>query len=112
MPYEIDSDGADNYASLEELQVQFHREVEANKRAAAETAYALAVRYRGEDVNGTRRFDIAGIWARRAIELLDSLPSDTIDQVASTRWMVSGVPIPDLLHSRVVRQRLADIVAQ
>jgi hypothetical protein len=107
-----DSDGADNRASLEHLQVQFNREVETNKRAAAETAYALAVRYRGEDVNGTRRFDIAGIWVRRAIELLDALPSDSVDQVTSTRTAVSGVPIPDLLHSGVVRQRLGDIITQ
>ena len=108
----MDGDGADNRASLEELQAQFNREAATNKRAAAETAYALAVRYRSEDVNGTRRFDIAGIWARRAIELLDTLPSDTVDQVVSTRQAVCGVPIPDLLHSGVVRERLADITAQ
>jgi hypothetical protein len=110
--YDIDGDGADNRASLEELQAQFNREVRTNKRAAAETAYALAFRYRGEDVEGVRRFDIAGVWARRAIALLETLPSDTLDQVASTRSAVAGIPIPDLLHSRMVRERLADVVTQ
>lgn len=112
MQHEIDGDGADNRASLEALQVQFHREIDTNRRAAAETAYALAVRYRGEDVNGVRRFDIASIWAHRAIELLDTLPCDTLAQAASTRLTVAGVPIPDLLHSGVVCERLADIIVQ
>lgn len=105
-----ETDSADNRASLDELQVEFSREVVTDKRAAAETAYALAFRYRNEDVNGSRRFDIAKIWAQRAIELLDRLPSDTLDQVSSTRSTVSGIPIPDLLHSGVVRERLADVL--
>jgi hypothetical protein len=100
----------DSRTSLEELQVEFNCEVLTHRRAAAETAYALAFRYRNEDVNGSRRFDVAKIWAQRAIELLDLLPSDTIDQVSSTRASVAGVPIPDLLHSGVVRERLADVL--
>jgi hypothetical protein len=96
--------------SLEELQIEFNRLVDTSKRAAAETAYALASRYRNEDVNGVRRFDIAKIWAQRAIELLDSLPSDTIQQVTSGRSIVGGVPIPELLHSGVVRERLQDVL--
>ncbi len=96
--------------SLVELEATFDREVVSHKRAAAETAYALAFLYRNEDVNGARRFDIAQIWAMRAVDLLDSLPSDTIEQVASTRSSVGGIPIPDLLHSGVVRERLGDVL--
>jgi hypothetical protein len=96
--------------SLEELEAAFDRELVSHRRAAAETAYALAFRYRDEDVNGGRRFDIAQIWARRAIDLLDSLPSGTVEQVASTRLAVGGIPIPDLLHSGVVRDRLGDVL--
>lgn len=104
------SDDADNRASLEALQVEFNRELESDKRAAAETAYALAVRYRNEDVGGTRRFDVAAIWARRALALLNDLPCESLDDVATTRQFVGGVPIPDLLHASVVRERLNDLL--
>jgi hypothetical protein len=97
-------------ATLEELQAAFDHEVNINKRAAAETAYALAFRYRNDDVDGDRRFDIAGEWARKAIDLLDELPSDTIEQVTSTRSAVGGIELPELLHSGVVRARLADVL--
>jgi hypothetical protein len=106
----IDGDNAGNRVSLEQLQVNFNRELESNKRAAAETAYALAFRYRQEDVDGARRFDVAKIWANRAISLLDSLPSETVDDVAATRPTVGGIPLPELLHSGIVRQRLNDIL--
>lgn len=93
------------------LEAQFSREVVGDPRAAAETAYALAFWYRENDVEGARRFDLAKAWALRAIEQLDILPSDSIEDVASTRQSVGGVPIPDLLHSDVVRQRLGDVLA-
>lgn len=104
------SHDADNRASLEALQVEFNRELEFDKRAAAETAYALAVRYRSEDVGGIRRFDVAAVWARRASALLEDLPCESLDDVASTRQFVGGVPIPDLLHAGVVRERLNDLL--
>jgi hypothetical protein len=97
-------------ASVAELEAAFEHEVRIDKRVAAETAYALAFRYRDEDIGGRRRFDVAGEWARRAIELLDQLPADRVDQVASTRQTVGGVDLPDLLHSGVVRARLADVL--
>jgi hypothetical protein len=97
-------------ASVDELKAAFEAELATNKRAAAETAYALAFRYRNEDIDGARHFDIAGEWARKSIELFDELPSDTIEQVASTRRAVGGIELPDLLHSGVVRARLADVL--
>lgn len=97
--------------SLAQLEATFEHELSTDTRAAAETAYALACRYATEYVGGDRRpFDIAKDWAMRAIELLDSLPSDTVDQVASTRLSVGGVELPDLLHSGVVRARLSDVL--
>ncbi|WP_130347932.1 hypothetical protein [Herbihabitans rhizosphaerae] len=100
----------DRRVSLDELHAAFDREITSDKRAAAETAYALAFRYRNEDVGGQRHFDIAKMWAARAIGLLDSLPSSTLAEVASTRIAVGGVPIPELLHSDVVRDRLGDVL--
>lgn len=102
--------GPESRASLAKLRAAFDAESVTDKRAAAETAYALAFRYRDEDVDGTRQFDTAGEWARRAIALLDSLPSGSLTDVASTRDSVDGVPIPSLLHSDVVRERLGDVL--
>lgn len=100
----------EGHGSFDELRAAFELEVSTNRRAAAETAYALAFRYRNEDVDGRRRFDAAKLWATRAIELLDALPADTLDQVASTRTSVGGVELPTLLHADVVRERLADVL--
>jgi hypothetical protein len=104
------TDSADGQATREDLRAAFEHEVTTDKRAAAETAYALAFRYRNEDVDGTRRFDVAKKWATRAIELLSELPSDTLDQVASTRASVGGVDLPSMLHADIVRERLADVL--
>lgn len=72
--------------SLEQLEAIFENELTTDTRAAAETAYALACRYATEYVGSDGRpFDIAKEWAMRSIGLLDSLPSDTVEQVASTR---------------------------
>jgi hypothetical protein len=96
--------------SIAELEAAFEREVTSDKRAAAEIAYALAWRHRSEYVGKGHPFDNARAWAERAIDLLDALPSETIEQVASNRTSVGGVPLPDLLHSGVVRERLADVL--
>jgi hypothetical protein len=102
---------ADQAVSVAALEAAFDHEVSTNKQAAAETAYALAYRYRTEYVSTARpQAEVAREWAQRSIELLDSLPSDTMDQVVSTRQSVGGVPLPDLLHSGVVRDRLADLL--
>lgn len=94
-----------------ELEAAFEQEVSANRRAAAETAYALAWRYRTEYVRTDRpQVEVAKEWAQRSIELFETLPSDTLEQVASTRQAVGGVPLPDLLHADVVRDRLADLL--
>ena len=96
--------------SLAELEAAFELELAVDRRAAAETAYALAFRYRDADVDGRRRFDLAKVWAARAVELLAGLPSDSVADVASTRMSVGGVPLPELLHAGVARERLADVL--
>lgn len=101
---------SERHVSRQELRAAFDHELATNTLAAAETAYALAFRYRNEDVQGQRRFDLARKWATRSIELLDSLPSATLTDVASTRVCVGGVEVPDLLHTDVVRERLGDVL--
>jgi len=53
------------------------------------------------------RFDLAKVWAARAVELLDALPSETLSDVASTRMSVGGVSLPELLHGGVAQARTA-----
>ena len=100
----------DTAVRLDQLVAQYDHEVVADPRAAAETAYALAFRYRNHDVDGERRFDLAKRWAHRSIQILDSLPSDQLEDVVSTRPFVEGVPIPELFHSGTVKTRLADVL--
>jgi hypothetical protein len=103
--------GAEHSEPVADLEVAFHQEILTDKRTAAETAYALAWRYRTEYVDCVQSpFEIARKWALRSIELLDTLPSDAVEQVASTRLSVGGVDLPELLHADVVRQRLVDLL--
>jgi hypothetical protein len=105
------TEDAGQRVSLAELEAAYGREVVSDKRAAAETAYALAWRYRTEYTSGDRHpFEVAKEWALRSIALLDELPSDRVEQVASARMSVGGVPLPELFHSGVVRERLADLL--
>jgi len=75
-------------------------------RAAAEYAYVLAIRLRdlGED-------DEARRYAREALRLAKRLPSRSLDDVASTRLALGGVPLPERFHDGVVQSRLHDLLA-
>jgi hypothetical protein len=103
--------GAERRESVADLELAFHQEILTDKRTAAETAYALAWRYRTEYVDCVQSpFEAARKWALRSIELLDMLPAATVEQVISTRMSVGGVDLPELLHADVVRERLADLL--
>lgn len=96
------TDAATFEESLDELIDEFDADVaKGRKRQAAETAYAIALRAEGD-----WNMSVASEYARKALALLESLPSETIDQVTSTRIKVGGVLIPELLHGDVVRSRL------
>jgi hypothetical protein len=99
------SDMTVQVASLGELEAAFAHELATDRWAASETAYALAVRYRQAWEPGK-----AGEWAQKAIDLLDELPSDTLEQVATTRVSVGGVTLPSFLHADLVRARHADVM--
>lgn len=91
--------------SVGELEAAYEHELKTDRWAAAETAYALAVRYRR-----AWEPDKAGEWARKAIDLLNEMPSDSPDQVATRRVSVGGVVLPDFLHADLVRSRHADVM--
>ncbi|MBM0204399.1 hypothetical protein JNW90_15815 [Micromonospora sp. STR1s_5] len=103
----IDDGAASIGLSIEKLIEQFeHERFYQDNRAAAECAYALAVRLREAGRLGDARR-----YARACLRLAEELPSTAVDDVASTRQAVGGVPLPDYFHDGVVRVRLADLLA-
>ncbi len=89
-----------------ELRRQYEEErFYQDDRAAAEYAYALAVRLRE-----VGKVELAREYARACLRLAESLPSNTLDDVTSTRTSVGGVPLPERFHDGVVRARLADLL--
>ena|SRR2546423_797821 len=91
---------------ISELRKQFEEErLYQDDRAAAEYAYVLAIRLRdaGEE-------DEARSYAREALRLAELLPSRSLDDVATTRLTLGGVPLPERFHDGVVRSRLGDLL--
>ena len=100
------ADDATPLPSLSEVRKQYEQErLYQDDRPAAEYAYALAVRLR--EAGSTEE---ARRYARECLRLAESLPSDTLDDVVSSRQSVGGVPLPDHFHEGVVRARLADLL--
>ena len=92
--------------SISEVRKQYEDErFYQDDRAAAEYAYALAVRLR--EVGQT---DEARRYAEECVRIAESLPSNSLDDVVSTRQSVGGVSLPDHFHDGVVRARLADLL--
>lgn len=82
------------------LRRALYEEMARDKRFAAETAYVLAYRAREDgQVSEARE------WLRLTLELLADTPTDTLDDVATSRRSIAGVQIPDYLHDGVVRSR-------
>ncbi|WP_338684610.1 hypothetical protein QD712_29560 [Streptomyces acidiscabies] len=96
--------GETRVASVEELETCFQREIGTDRWTAAETAYALAVRYRDAAEWNTSRE-----WVQQCLHLLEGFPSDSLEQVATRRVSVGGVLLPNYLHDGVVRDRFGDI---
>ena len=92
--------------SISEVRKQYEDECFfQDNRAAAEYAFALAVRLREDgQIEDARRY------AAECFRLAASLPSGTLDDVVSRRQSVGGVPLPDHFHDGVVRTRLADLL--
>jgi len=92
--------------TIDEVRRQYEEErFFLDDRAAAEYAYALAVRLREAG-----QLDEAREYARECMRLVESLPSATLDDVAVTRLTVGGVTMPERFHDGVVRARLADLL--
>jgi hypothetical protein len=101
----VDEDSAPR-PSVSEVRKQYEDErFFHDDRAAAEYAYALALRLREIGL-----LDEARRFARECLQLAESLPSSTLDDVVSARQSAGGVPLPDHFHDGVVRARLADLL--
>lgn len=90
-------------ASAEELESVFQQELSTNRWAATESAYALAVRHRDAG-----DWDKSREWVHQCLRLLEGFPSETEEQVATTRVSVGGVALPNYLHEGVVRARFGE----
>jgi hypothetical protein len=91
-------------ASVLELEAIFQQELATDRWAAAESAYALASRYRDDgDWEKSRE------WVKQCLQLLEGFPADTMEQVATTRTSVGGVALPNYLHEGVVRERFGEL---
>jgi hypothetical protein len=53
----------------------------------------------------------ASRYAGERLTLAQSLPSTSLDDVASARLNVGGVALPERFHDGVVRVRLADLLS-
>lgn len=85
----------------EELETKIASLKEDNPREAAEHAYALAMLHK-EDGND----DQAVRFGQESISLFDLCETDTIEDCCSRNQFIDGIPIPDLIHQGVVRNRL------
>src|SRR5438128_880570 len=89
---------------IEELIKRYEDEVfYGDERAAAEYAYALAIRLRNDG-----RMGEAKDFARRSLHYAERLPSKSLDDVSSDRLTIGGVPMPGMFHDGVVRSRLSE----
>jgi hypothetical protein len=91
--------------SVAELQTSFQKELATDRWAAAETAYALAVRTREAG-----NWDESRDWVAQCLRLLEGFPGETEEQVATSRVTVGGVILPTYLHEGVVRDRFRQLV--
>lgn len=91
-------------ASVGELETSFQRELATDRWAAAETSYALAVRNREAG-----DWDQSREWVEQCLRLLEGFPSETEQQVATSRVSVGGVTLPNYLHEGVVRDRFGEL---
>lgn len=91
---------------ISELRRQYEEELFfQDDRAAAEYAFALAVRLReAGQLSEARKY------ARECLRLAETLPSATLDDVAATLTTIGGVPMPEHFHDGVVRARLVDLL--
>jgi hypothetical protein len=77
-----------------------------DERAAAEYAYALAIRLRDSG-----NLEEARGYARRSLHYAERLRSKSLDDVSSERLSIGGVPLPGMFHEGVVRSRLRELLA-
>lgn len=90
--------------SVGELETTFQRELATDRWAAAETAYALAVRNRDAG-----DWDRSREWVAQCLRLLEGFPGETEEEAATTRVSVGGVMLPNYLHEGVVRDRFGQL---
>ncbi|MBN1171948.1 MAG: hypothetical protein JXA67_07220 [Micromonosporaceae bacterium] len=93
---------------LDDLKERYHEErFYGDDRAAAQYAYAIAVRLRAEgSISEARRY------ARECLRIAQALPAHSPGDV-TTDWLVlGGVALPERFHHRVVQAQLHDLLGE
>ncbi|WP_329484219.1 hypothetical protein OG555_18890 [Kribbella sp. NBC_01484] len=76
-------------------------QTEGRRRAAAEYAFVIAQRLRND-----HRLEEASAYARKCIQILETLPSETLEDVISEHQAIGGIAMPDYFHAGTARARL------
>lgn len=78
-----------------------------NYRVEAEVCFALAQLWERE-----HDYQRAKDYACESLRAIRLCPSETLEDVASARLDVGGIPLPDLFHEGVVQSRLAHLLGE
>lgn len=86
---------------IRELEKELRELQEINPRRAAEIAYVLARLFlnRGKRKKATQ-------YGRESIRLFDQCKMETEEDCAAIFVTLAGIALPDLIHQKVVRNRL------
>lgn len=91
---------------IPELIVRFEAERDSgNMFLAAQYAYVIAQRLRLE-----ARMMEAREYAAKCLQIAESLPTDTLDDVTVQDVSIGGIQLPDIFHEGVIRTRLESLI--
>ena len=90
---------------LDPLEKEFREELQMDERNAAEFAYAIAMLAKTQG-----NLSKARAYAEHSIRIFEKLNIGTLEDAAARNITIRGVPIPSLIHEKVVEERLRDVL--
>jgi hypothetical protein len=90
---------------LDPLEKEFREQLQVDERNAAEFAYAIAMLAKNQG-NLSKARD----YAKQCIQIFEKLNIKTLEQAAAKNITIKGIPIPGLIHEKVVEDRFRDIL--
>lgn len=89
------------------LQNQFGKEIDIDRRNAAEYAYAIAL-----IAAEAKNEELAAEFAIKAIELFENVGIETLEDAIARNHFIEDISIPDLIHEDVVKARFSHILQE